>query len=116
MGIEFIRSASGRPYVKRWAKGVDRAKTPSLLDVHLGEETRVVTAKLASDCTPQPGSSVVVQSNDRGEMVVLQGLRQVGRVSDPPSGVASALAASHGMAEGIVDRVGAFGTAEIRIK
>ena len=116
MGIEFIRSASGKPYVKRWAKGVDRAKTPNLLDVHLGEEARVVTAKLASGCAPQAGASVVIQNNERGEMVVLQGLRQVGRVSDPPSGITAALAARHGMAEAIVDRVGAFGTAEIRIK
>ena len=38
MGLEYIRSASGRPYTKRWAKGLNRLKTPTLLDVTLTEE------------------------------------------------------------------------------
>ena len=33
MGLDCIRSAVGKPYMKRWPKGLDRLKTPSLLDV-----------------------------------------------------------------------------------
>jgi hypothetical protein len=33
MGIEFIRNASGKPYSKRWARGIDRIKAPTLMDV-----------------------------------------------------------------------------------
>lgn len=116
MGIEFIRSASGKPYVKRWAKGLDRTKQPGLFDVRLGEDVRVVTATLAPDCKPHAGATVIVQTNGAGEMVVHDGLRQVGRIAHPPAGIAAALAAQHGVAQAIVDRVGAFGTAEIKFK
>ena len=55
MGLEYIRSAAGKPYVKRWAKGLNRLKTPSLLDVKLGEECRTVTATLAPGCAREAG-------------------------------------------------------------
>ena len=116
MGIEFIRSASGKPYLKRWAQGLDRAKTPNLLDVRLSEQARLVTATLTSDCAPKQGARVIVQCDAAGDVVVHDGLQQVGRVGDPPAGVAAALAAHHGIAEGVIERVGAFGTAEISLK
>jgi hypothetical protein len=37
MGIEFIRNASGKPYTKRWARGIDRIKAPTLMDVSISE-------------------------------------------------------------------------------
>jgi len=116
MGIEFIRSASGKPYQKRWARGLDRTKQPSLLDVRLGEEARVVTATLVTNCAPKLGASVIVQTNVAGEVVVHEGLRQIGQIARPPAGVAEAMAAQHGMAQGVVERLGAFGTAEIKLK
>jgi len=42
MGIEFIRNASGKPYTKRWARGIDRIKAPTLMDVSISEETRTI--------------------------------------------------------------------------
>jgi hypothetical protein len=116
VGIDFIRGDSGKPYVKRWAKGADRAKTPGLFDVRLGEDHRAVTATLLPDCAPKPGSSVIVQSTGTGEVVVFEGLREVGRVADPPPYVTAKLETQHGMAAGVVERLGAFGTAEIAVK
>ena len=116
MGLDFIRADSGKPYVKRWAKGIDRAKTPGLFDVHLGEESRAVTAKLLPNCEPQPGASVVIQSSGTGGVVIFDGLREVGRVTDAPPSIAAKLKAQGGMASGVVERLGAFGTAEIAVK
>ena len=48
MGIEFIRNASGKPYTKRWARGIDRIKAPTLMDVSISEESRTLTAKLTA--------------------------------------------------------------------
>lgn len=38
MGIEFIRNASGKPYPKRWARGFDRIRAPTLMDVSISED------------------------------------------------------------------------------
>ena len=117
MGIEYIRSQAGKPYIKRWAKGLNRLKTPTLLDVNLSAESRVVTATLAPGCARKTGDAYLVQTTGSGDLVVLDGHRQIGRVADPPPGVAQALAAQHGMAPAIVERIGGFGTtAELKLK
>jgi len=54
MGLDYIRSAAGKPYIKRWAKGLNRLKTPTLLDTNLSPESRIVTAMLVPGCTPKP--------------------------------------------------------------
>jgi hypothetical protein len=117
MGLEYIRSASGKPYTKRWAKGLNRLKTPTLLDVTLTEESRVVTAALAPGCAPKPGDAFIVQANGTGDLVVFDGHRQIAHIPNPPSGVIDALKARHGMAPAIVERIGGFGnTAELKLK
>ena len=117
MGLEYIRSATGKPYTKRWAKGLNRLKTPTLLDVTLTEESRVVTAALAPGCAPKPGDTFLVQANGTGDLVVFDGHRQIAHIPNPPSGVIEALNARHGMAPAIVERVGGFGnTAEMKLK
>lgn len=115
MGIEFIRSASGKPYVKRWSKGLNRTKIPSLVDVRLTEESRTFTAALTAGGTPEVGAEVLVQTVGNGDLVVLNGLKPVARIANPPPSVLATLSAQHGMAKAVVQRIGGFGrTAEVK--
>ena len=109
MGIEFIRNASGEPSVKRWAKGLDRTKTPTLMDVSVSEASRTLTVKLTSMKAVCEGATVLVQSKGP-DLVVFDGLRQVGSIADPPDSVRTALATRHGMVRAVVERVGVLGT------
>ena len=111
MGLEYIRSAAGKPYVKRWAKGLNRLKTPSLLDVHLSEESRMITATLVLDCMPKPGDAFLVQSSAAGDLVVFDGHRQIARVANPPAGLSEWINARHGTVPATVERVCSFGDA-----
>ncbi len=114
MGIEFIRAAGGKPYVKRWAKGHERASTPGLFDIQFGAETRIATAALSAGTAPQTGAVVIVQRSGP-EVMVFEGLKPVGKILNPPPSIMAALDACHGLARGVVDKVGALGqTAEIK--
>lgn len=116
MGIEFIRNTSGKPYTKRWSKGLDRTKTPTLMDVSLSEESRTLTATLSAKGVAKQGATVLVQSKGQ-DLVVLDGLRQVARVANAPAGVRAAIEGRQGMAPAVVERVGLLGTtAEIKLK
>jgi hypothetical protein len=116
MGIDFIRNASGKPYTKRWAKGLDRTKSPTLMDVSLSEEGRTLTAKLAAKGAARQGATVLVQSKGP-DLVVLDGLRQVASIANPPASVRAAVEARQGMAPAVVERIGILGvTAEIKLK
>ncbi len=116
MGIDFIRNTSGKPYTKRWAKGLDRTKSPTLMDVSLSEEGRTLTAKLAAKGAARQGATVLVQSKG-ADLVVLDGLRQVGSIANPPPSVRAAVEARQGMAPAVIERVGVLGaTAEIKLK
>lgn len=33
MGLDYIRAQTGKPWRKRWNGGLDRLKTPTLLDI-----------------------------------------------------------------------------------
>jgi hypothetical protein len=116
MGIDFIRNASGDPYIKRWARGLDRTKVPTLIDISLSEESRTLTAKLTTKGAARQGATVLVQS--RGpELVVLDGLRQVASIANAPVSVRAAVDARQGLAPAVVERVGILGlTAEIKLK
>ena len=46
MGLDYIRTQTGKPWRKRWDGGLDRLKTPTLLDATMSESSRVVTATL----------------------------------------------------------------------
>lgn len=116
MGIDFIRNTSGKPYTKRWSRGLDRTKTPTLMDVSLSEESRTFTAALSSKGAARSGATVLVQSNGP-DLVVLDGLRQVARITNAPTSVRAALDARQGMAPAVIERVGVLGTtAEIKLK
>lgn len=114
MGIDFIRAAGGKPYVKRWAKGHDRAKTPDLFDIKFAAEGRVATAALTCEAPPQAGAAVIVQRSGL-DLVVFEGLKPLGKILNPPPSMTAALEACHGLTPGVVDHVGGLGqTAEIR--
>lgn len=116
MGIEFIRNASGKPYTKRWAKGLDRTKAPTLMDVSLSEESRMFTVKLAAKGAAHQGATVLIQS-EGPDLVVFDGLRQVASTTNAPPDVRAAVDARQGMAPAVVERVGVLGqTAEIKLK
>lgn len=114
MGMDFIRAHSGKPYVKRWARGLERANTPGLFDIQFGAAAKVVTVALSANASPRPGAQVIVQRAGC-DLMVFQGLKPLGRVLDPPASVSAVLDACHGMTRGVIDRVGGLGqTAEIR--
>lgn len=114
MGIDFIRSASGKPFLKRWAKGHGRARTPGLFDIRFVPGTNVVTASLSAGACPRAGSEVILQRSGL-DLMVFEGLKPVGRVLAPPTSVSAALDACQGLTRGVIDRVGSLGqTAEIR--
>jgi hypothetical protein len=114
MGIDFIRAAGGKPYVKRWAIGHERANTPGLFDIEVATNVRIATAALSTDASLQAGAAVIVQRLGQ-ELVVFEGLRPLGKILNPPPSMTVALDACHGLTQGVVDRVGGLGqTAEIR--
>lgn len=116
MGLDYIRSATGKPWRKRWAGGLDRLKRPSLLDLKISDSAQVVTAQLASGCQAKVGDIFVVQTNGTG-FVVTDGLRAIGSVVSPSTEANAAVNAACGYAEAIVQHVGLFGdTMELSLK
>lgn len=116
MGIEFIRNASGKPYTKRWARGIDRIRAPTLMDVSMSEEYRTLTAKLTSKGAACQGATVLIQSKGP-DLFVFDGLRQVASITNAPPSVRAAVDARQGMAPAVVERVGILGaTVEIKLK
>ena len=115
MGLDFIHNTPGKPWQKAWNAGLDALKRPSLFDIQISEERRVITV----DCNPgialKEGVPIVLQIVE-AELVVLDGIQTVGRTNRVPQDVLEALNEASGVACGVVERVGQFGDiAEIRI-
>lgn len=116
MGLDYIRAQTGRPWKKRWNRGLNRLKQPTLLDLTMSESARMVTVALEPGMSPKTGDAVIVQSGPVG-FTVSNGLRSIGQVSDPPASLSATLANGGGYAEGTVERIGLFGdTAEVSIR
>ncbi len=116
MGVDFIREQSGKPWRKRWNKGLDRLKAPDLFDVQFASEYRMVTADLDSGKTLNIGDEVVVQCQG-SSVVVTSGHLRVGGIADAPADIRTALANCGGVALGTVQRLGLFGnSAELSIR
>jgi hypothetical protein len=112
MGLDYIRAQTG----KRWDSGLDRLKTPSLLDLTMSEASRVVTATLDPAARVKAGDKLIVQSAPEG-LIVSDGLRSIGCIENPTAEMTAAVRDSGGYAEGELERVGLFGdTAEIAVK
>jgi hypothetical protein len=116
MGLDYIRSQTGKPWRKRWDGGLDRLKAPSLLDLNMSEAARTVTAELNAGCHVKAGDTLIVQSGGDG-FTISDGLRAIGRVANPSPELTAAVRDGGGYAEGVLQRVGLFGdTAEISVK
>jgi hypothetical protein len=114
MGIDFIRADGGKPYVKRWAKGHERASTPGLFDIRFGPEARVATAALTVDAAPKLGAPVILQRSG-SDLLLFEGLRPLGKILNPPPSMTAALDDCHGLARGVIEGVGALGqTVEVK--
>jgi hypothetical protein len=117
MGLDYIRSAAGKPYVKRWAKGLDRLKTPSLLDVQIGEASQTITATLVPGCATKTGDTFMIQFRGDSDLVVFDGHREIARIDNPPAGLTETIELCHGAMPVTVERIGSFGdTAELKVK
>jgi len=116
MGADFIREQSGKPWCKRWNKGVDRLKQPSLFDVRFGTQQRTITADIDPGMTVRAGDQLVVQCGS-GNAVVCRGQSRIGAVNGLPSDMRTTIADGGGVALGLVERVSLFGnSAELRLQ
>lgn len=116
MGLDYLRSQTGKPWRKRWDGGLDRLKAPSLFDLNLSEAARTVTAELTGGCGVKAGDTLIVQIGSDG-LTISDGLRAIGRVTNPSRELTTAVRDGGGYAEGVLQRVGLFGdTAEISVK
>jgi hypothetical protein len=116
MGLDYIRSRTGKPWKKRWNGGLNRLKEPTLLDLTMSEAARTVTVELQPGASLSAGDNLIVESGSTG-VTVSDGLRPIGRVPNPSADLSSALAIGGGYAEGTAQRIGLFGdTAEVTIR
>jgi hypothetical protein len=116
MGADFIRGQSGKPWTKRWDKGIDRLKQPSLFDVQFSLQQRVITADIDPEILVLAGEQLVVQFH-AGTATVCRGQSQIGSINCLPTDVRAAIIDCGGVALGTVERVSLFGnSAELNIQ
>jgi len=116
MGLDYIRAQTGKPWRKRWNGGLDRLKAPTLLDLAVTETARTVTAELNGSARVKVGDKLIVQNGSDG-LTVSDGLRAIGRITNPSTELSTAIREGGGYAEGVLQRVGLFGdTAELSVK
>jgi len=116
MGLDYIRSQTGKPWTKRWNGGLDRMKEPTLLDLTISEVARVLTAELFPGARVNVGDSYIVEPAGN-DLIVSRGLCPIGCITKPPSESLAAIANYGGYAEGVIERVSLFGdTTEVRLK
>ena len=116
MGLDYIRARTGKPWRKRWDRGLDRLKAPTLLDLKMSEASRVVTVQLNSDACGKMGDTLIVQLNGDG-LSVSDGLRAIGQIRNSPPEMTAEIRDCGGYAEAAVQRVGMFGdTLEVSVK
>lgn len=116
MGLDYIRSQTGKPWRKRWNGGLDRLKAPTLLELTISKASRVVTARIDPGATVKAGETLILQSIAEA-LVVSDGLRAIGRIENPTTEMTAAVRDAGGYATGELQRIGLFGdTAEIVVK
>lgn len=116
MGADFIREQSGKPWRKRWDKGVDRLKAPGLFDVSFSSRPRIITAEIDPGIKVQAGDELVVQCYS-GNATICRGQSRIGAINCLPADMRSAIADCGGVALGIVERVSLFGnSAELIVR
>lgn len=116
MGVDFIREQSGKPWRKRWDKGLDRLKLPGLFDVQFSSQRRTVTIDIDGGSALKTGDQVIVQC-DGPTTIVCSGHRRIGGIPGLPADMRAAISSCGGVALGTVERVGLFGNnAELSIR
>src|SRR4051812_22693702 len=116
MGVDFIRSCSGKPHNKRWAQSIDRLKEPSLFDVHFEGECQFITLSREGQITTSAGGDLILQLEGNGSCTAFDGLNAVGRLEQPPENVVTFLNANNGIAPVVLDHIGVLGnTIEVRL-
>lgn len=116
MGVDFIREQSGKPWRKRWDKGLDRLKLPGLFDVQFATQQRTVTADINGGSPLKVGDQVVVECRG-SSTIVCNGYQLVGEIRGIPADMRAAISNCGGVALGTVERVGLFGNnAELSIR
>lgn len=108
MGVDYIREHSGKPWRKRWDKGLDRLKAPGLFDVRFSDRQRTVSADITGEATLKLGDQLILQG-DGASAIVCQGQYKIGELEGIPADISAALASCGGIALGTVERVGLFG-------
>ena len=98
MGLDYIRARTGKPWRKRWDRGLDRLKAPTLLDLTMSEASRVVTVQLNADACGKTGDTLIVQITADG-LTVSDGLRAIGQIQNAPSEMTAAIHDCGGYAE-----------------
>ncbi|QFI70584.1 hypothetical protein [Sinorhizobium alkalisoli] len=113
MGLDYIRSNTGKPWKKRWNGGLDRLKRPTLFDLSITETSHSVTVELAPGTRLNLGDTCIVERGS-DDFAVTKGLHPVGRIRNPSSEISAAVIAGKGFIEARVTHVGLFGdTAEV---
>lgn len=116
MGLDYIRSNTGKSWKKRWNGGLDRLKRPTLFDLSISETSHSVTVELAPGTSVKLGDTCIVERGSN-EFAVTKGLHSVGRIPNPSSEISAAVLTGKGFIEALVTHVGLFGdTAEVNFK
>jgi hypothetical protein len=108
MGLDFIRKGTGN-WHKKWKEGRDFFKHPDLFDRGFGEYEATVTASIKPQCGAKIGDTFVVEQRNN-QLIVTQGLRQVGEIAVASEAVLSNVAKYGGIAAGQVKALSAYGT------
>ena len=108
MGLDYIRARTGKPWRKRWDRGLDRLKAPTLLDLTMSEAARLVTAEVNPAARAKAGDTCIIQITHEG-LTLSDGLQAIGLIRNPPPEMMAAVRNCGGYAEGKLQRVGLFG-------
>jgi hypothetical protein len=116
MGLDYIRSATGKPWHKRWNQGLNKLKEPSLFDLAIKDGGCTITATLAPNASAKVGDVCIVESKASG-LSVTNGLQTIAAITNPRQDVVAAVMSSCGCTLATVKRVGLFGdTVELAFK
>lgn len=116
MGLDFIRSKAGRPWVKKWAHDVDLIKTPGLFDFPLDRRRRTITVELKSGTPVHVGDHFwAMCRND--DLEVCRGVTPIACAPKAANDILKTVKDAGNIADAVVLHVDMFGeTAEVELR
>jgi len=113
MGIEFVRKAASS-----YSKSIDRERvrlhTAELFYNESVDVARTIAIDIGPGCSVQVGEELVIEC-EGDELVARKDIAEVGRAPRPGAEITAAIAASAGIARGVVVQVNEIsGVAEVR--